>query len=130
MNPFTSAQVRGLIETGGLDENIEHLRTEYSLRRNALDAALRQHLPAAEYTLPQGGFFFWVRLPGVDASELRRRAREFQVDLRQGELFSSHSGLQEYFRLSFCYYGQEALEEGARRIRDALEKQSNQTGQA
>jgi 2-aminoadipate transaminase len=122
MNPFTSAQVRGLIETGGLDENIKHLRTEYSLRRNALDAALRQHLPAAEYTLPQGGFFFWVRLPGVDAGELRRRAREFQVDLRQGELFSSHSGLQEYFRLSFCYYGQEALEEGARRIRHALEK--------
>jgi len=120
MNPFTSALVRGLIETGGLDDNIEHLRTEYSLRRNALDAALRQHLPAAEYALPQGGFFFWVRLPGVDASELRRRAQEFQVDLRQGELFSSHSGLQEYFRLSFCYYSPEALEEGVRRLANCL----------
>lgn len=120
MNPFTSALVRGLIETGGLDDNIEHLRTEYSLRRNALDAALRQHLSAAEYALPQGGFFYWVRLPGVDASKLRRRAREFQVDLRQGELFSSHSGLREYFRLSFCYYGPEALEEGVRRLANCL----------
>jgi len=120
MNPFTSALVRGLIETGGLDDNIEHLRTEYSLRRNALDAALRQHLPAAEYALPQGGFFFWVRLPGVDARKLRRRAREFQVDLRQGELFSSHSGLREYFRLSFCYYDPEALEEGVRRLANCL----------
>ena len=122
MYPFTSALVRELIESGGLQKNITSLRKEYTLRLNAMDAALRQHLPAAEYSLPQGGFFFWVRLPGVDAVELRQKAQEFEVGLRQGELFSSRMGMQDYIRLSFCFYGPEAIEEGVRRLRDCLVK--------
>jgi len=122
MNPFTSALVRGVIESGGLEKNIVSLRREYSSRLNALDAALRQHLPTAEYHLPQGGFFFWVRLPGVDASELRRKAEEFKVDFRQGTLFSSQMGMQDYIRLGFCFYRPEAIEEGIKRIRNCLEK--------
>ncbi len=122
MNPFTSALVRGLIESGGLEKNITHLRMEYARRLNALDAALRQYLPAAEYTLPQGGFFFWVHLPGVDAPELRRKAQGFNVDLRQGPLFSSRMGKQDHVRLSFCFYGPEAIEEGVKRLGDCLGK--------
>jgi DNA-binding transcriptional MocR family regulator len=122
MNPFTSALVRELIESGGLQKNITSLRKEYTLRLNAMDAALRQHLPAAEYSLPQGGFFFWVRLPGVDAVELRQKAQEFEVGLRQGELFSSRMGMQDYIRLSFCFYRPEAIEEGIKRLRECLGK--------
>lgn len=120
MNPFASALVRGLIESGGLEKNITHLRKEYASRLNALDAALRQYLPTAEYKLPQGGFFFWVRLPGVDATELRRKAQGFNVDLRQGALFSSRAGQQDYIRLSFSFSGPEAIEEGVIRLRDCL----------
>ncbi len=120
MNPFTSAMVRGLIESGELEDNIERLRAEYARRLNALEAALRQHLPIAEYSIPQGGFFFWVRLPGVDAAELRRAAKEYKVDIRQGALFSSHTGMREYFRLGFCYYGPEAIAEGVKRLRDCI----------
>jgi 2-aminoadipate transaminase len=122
MNPFVSALVRGLIESGGLEENINRLRTEYSQRLDAMDVALRQHLPSAEYSLSQGGFFFWVRLPGVDTDELRHKARGFNVDIRQGALFSSRRGLQDYLRLGFCYYGPEAIEEGVKRLRDCLEE--------
>jgi DNA-binding transcriptional MocR family regulator len=120
MNPFTSALVRGLIESGNLEVNITHLRREYTRRLNALDGALRQHFSTAEYTLPQGGFFFWVRLPGVEAAELRHKAQGFNVDLRQGALFSSRIGLKDYIRLSFCFYGPEAIEEGVKRLRDCL----------
>jgi DNA-binding transcriptional MocR family regulator len=120
MNPYTSALVRGLIESGGLEENIARLRREYAGRLNALEAALRQHLPTAEYTIPQGGFFFWVHLPGVDGTELRRKAQEYKVDLRQGELFSSREEMKDYLRLSFCFYGPEAIEEGVKRLRDCL----------
>jgi 2-aminoadipate transaminase len=120
MNPFTSALVRGLIESGGLEVNITDLRREYARRLKTLDAALRLHLPNAEYTHPQGGFFFWVRLPGVDATELRCKAQGFNVDLRQGALFSSRIGLKDYIRLSFCFYGPEAIEEGVKRLRDCL----------
>ncbi len=121
MNPFTSAIVRGMVESGGLAENIAHLRLEYARRLQALDAALRWHIPAAEYSLPQGGFFFWVRLPGVDAGGLRRQAQAFEVGIRQGALFSSRNGMQDYVRLSFCFYGEEDLEQGVIRLRNYLE---------
>ena len=122
MNPFNSALVRGLIESGGLEKNITSLRKEYTLRLNALDAALRLHLPAAEYTRPEGGFFFWVLLPGVDAAEFRQVAQEFNVGLRQGAQFSSQKGMQDYIRLSFCFYRPEAIKEGVKRLRDCLVK--------
>ena len=120
MNPFASALARGLIESGGLEENITRLQEEYGRRLEAMDGALRKHLPAAEYTLPQGGFFFWVRLPRVDAAELRQRAREFKVDFRQGGLFSSQNGMQEYLRLSFSYYRAEEIEKGVKRLSNCL----------
>jgi len=122
MNPFTSALVREVIESGGLEKNIASLRMEYAGRLYALDAALLKYLPAAKYTLPQGGFFFWVHLPGVDAADLRRNVQDYKVDLRQGALFSSQGGKQEYMRLSFCFYGPEALEAGVKRLGACLVK--------
>jgi DNA-binding transcriptional MocR family regulator len=120
MNPYTSALVRGLIEDGGLDENITKLQGEYSRRLETLDEALRMHLPHAEYVKPEGGFFFWVRFPGVDAMELRGRAAGFKVDFRQGALFSSSMGMEEYLRLGFCFYDPPAIEEGIQRLADCL----------
>jgi 2-aminoadipate transaminase len=121
MNPFTSALVRGLIESGGLERNINRLRTEYARRLDAMGRALRQHLPMAEYTIPKGGFFFWVHLEGVDAAELRREARVYDVDIRQGALFSTRKGLRDYFRLGYCYYGQQSIEAGVKRLGECIE---------
>lgn len=120
MNPFVSAVVRELMDTGKLTENINLLRREYAQRLGALDAALHQHLPAAEYVLPQGGFFFWVRLPGMDTAALRHKAQSSNVDLRQGELFSSIMGMQDFMRLGFCSYGPEEIEEGIKRLSGIL----------
>jgi DNA-binding transcriptional MocR family regulator len=122
MNPFTSALVRELLESDGLAKNINLLRQEYGKRLDALDTALRRDLPAAEYVRPQGGFFFWVHLPGVDTAELRRKAQEFNVGLRQGELFSSRGEKQNFMRLGFCFYSAEEIVEGVKRIRDCLVK--------
>lgn len=126
MNPYTSALVRELIENGNLDANISRLRNEYGRRLRAVDDALQAHLAAAEYVLPDGGFFFWVRLPGIDASDLRRKARDFNVDFRQGLLFSSQSGLNEYLRLSFCFYKPDEIEEGIVRLAKCIDNNFNQ----
>src|SRR5260221_368529 len=39
------------------------LRSRPRARRNALVAALREHLPEASVRAPGGGFFVWVDLP-------------------------------------------------------------------
>ena len=121
MNPFTSAVVGELIESGGLAENINGLCKEYAARLDAMAAALRQHLPAAEWMLPKGGFFFWLRLAGVDTAELRSVAKGYDVGLRQGALFSSQTGLQEYCRLSFSFYDSIQIEAGVKRLANCLQ---------
>jgi 2-aminoadipate transaminase len=121
MNPYTSALVRGLIDSGGLDENIAKLQNVYSHRLEAMDSALKKYLPQSEYNKPEGGFFFWVKLPGVNAAELRPLANEHKVDFRQGILFSSQLGMDEYIRLGFCFYDLEDLINGVMRLKNCLD---------
>jgi 2-aminoadipate transaminase len=122
MNPFASALVRGLIDSGGLADNIASLRQVYALRRDSLDEALREFLPMAEYKFPAGGFFFWVQLPGIDAAELQRKAREFNVGIRSGVLFSTRNTQPDFMRLGFCFYDSSDLRAGVKRLRACLEK--------
>ncbi|HLO16707.1 MAG TPA: PLP-dependent aminotransferase family protein, partial [Anaerolineales bacterium] len=124
LNPFTSAMVRGVIESGDLEENINKLVAIYGSWGNTMDSALRQHLPNLEYSTPQGGFFFWVRLPArIDATELRKSAGRFKVDFRPGALFSSKGELKDYIRLCFVHYNEEKIEEGIMRLKQCLEEE-------
>ena len=87
-----------------------------------MDALLRQHLPNMTYTVPKGGYFFWLSLPEqIDASELRQQAKTFKVDFRQGSLFSSTGGSQNCIRLCFAHYDEEHIEEGILRLKECLE---------
>jgi len=116
MNPFTSAIVNELVEAGDLDKNIALLQKTYQSRLNVMDKALNEMLPSAEYILPQGGFFFWLRIQGRNTAELRHRAKDFKVDFRQGELFSAQKGLQEYMRLCFAFYNEDDIQKGVERL--------------
>ena len=117
MNPFTSAIVRDILENGELEKHILSLKATYRARLAAMDAALRRYLPGARYTIPQGGYFFWLRLPrDADAEELLTKANKFKVGFRPGVRFSSQGGLRQYVRLSFSFYDAMEIEEGVRRL--------------
>jgi 2-aminoadipate transaminase len=121
LNPFTSAIVRGVIESGGLERHIKKLIEIYLARLNFMNLSLQEHLSQMRYSIPQGGYFFWVRLPDeVDASELRQKAKAFKVDIRQGTLFSSQNGLKNYMRLCFVFQSEEEIEEGIVRLKVCL----------
>jgi len=121
MNPFTSAMVRGIIESGELESNIGKLKHVYQNQVTAMDQALRLHLPDAAYKVPHGGYFFWVCLNDhVNANELRKTAPAFKVDFRPGALFSSRSGLENYMRLCFIHYEEDEIKEGVLRLKECL----------
>jgi 2-aminoadipate transaminase len=121
MNPFTSAIVCQILENGGLEQNISKLITTYGERCSAMDTALRQHLPGIEYTRPEGGYFFWIRLPSaIDAGRLQHQAKDLMVGFRPGTLFSCQGGMQDHIRLSFVFYEPDDLEKGILRIRQSL----------
>jgi len=121
LNPFPSAIVRELIEAGGLGKNITSLIDVYHSRLQVMNKALKHELPQALFETPQGGFFLWVRLPGVDTGQLRNEARESNVGFRQGDLFSSRNGMRDYMRLCFTFYDEGNIEEGIRRLKHCLD---------
>ena len=121
LNPFTSALIRGVVESGNLERHINKLIDIYRTRLNFMDASLKKHLPQVTYSIPQGGYFFWARLPdGMDASEFREKSKTFKVDIRQGALFSSQNGLKNHMRLCFVFHEEKAIEEGILRLKECL----------
>jgi 2-aminoadipate transaminase len=86
----------------------------------AMDRMIRLHLPQAEYTPPQGGYFFWLRLPGVDTVGLRENAREHKVSFHPGRRFSGQGALLEYLRLSYVNTSAPEIEKGLQRLAEAL----------
>jgi 2-aminoadipate transaminase len=121
LNPFTSAIVHGVIESGGLENNINKLINIYRSRLRVMKSALHEHLPNVEYSVPHGGYFFWLRLPeNTDAKELRKNAQFFKVDFRPGTLFSSRDELKNYIRLCYVHYEEDKIEEGMLRLKQCL----------
>jgi 2-aminoadipate transaminase len=120
LNPFTSGIVYYLIQAGDLAENISKLKQVYQKRLAAMNKALAQYLPKANYLIPHGGYYFWVRLQGLDTSQLRVSAQKSGIDFRPGRLFSSQMGLKEYLRLSFSYYNAKQIELGVKKLADCL----------
>ena len=122
LNPFTSALVRVVIEDGMQDAYLAHLHATYRERIDVLNDALRAELgDLASFTAPQGGYFFWLRLPeGYDAGALMEHAARHKVGFRPGVRFSSRDGLRNYLRLSFAFYEADQLAAGVRRLAGAI----------
>ena len=121
LNPFASAVVCEALESGGVEKNIAKLHTVYQSRILRMESALRRHLPEAQYRIPDGGYFFWVRLPGIDAFPLQKKAEAYRVGFRPGIRFSVTSGFQEFMRLSYVHYEADEIEEGLACLRACLD---------
>jgi DNA-binding transcriptional MocR family regulator len=122
MNPFTSAIVRGVIETGDLDQHLDRLINTYRPRLRKMDSLLKLYLSDVTYAVPEGGYFFWLRLPdSMNAIEFRKQAKLWNVDIRPGTLFSCENGLHHFIRLCFAYYDETQIEEGILRLRKCFE---------
>ena len=107
---------------GFLDENILKLRTWYKARRDAMIEAMERHFPpGVTFTRPKGGFFVMVTLPeGMDTIELLKIAVERGVVFIPGESFHISEGGNNTLRLSFSRYAPEMIDEGIKRLADAI----------
>ncbi|HEY5517781.1 MAG TPA: PLP-dependent aminotransferase family protein [Coriobacteriia bacterium] len=99
------------------------LTRTYGERRDAMLAALEEHLPAdVAWTHPEGGFFVWVTLPAhLDTKPLLAEAVERGVTfVPGGDFFPAGMG-SNCLRLAFCYEEPAQIAEGVRRIAEVLE---------
>ena len=123
LNPLNSGVVRSGLELGLLRPHIAGLQATFRSRIRVMDEALRRYLPGASYRLPEGGYFFWLRLPdGVDVTALLPHSEALRVGLRAGVMFSSQGNFGDRVRLSFAWYDEATLVEGIRRLGLAVQR--------
>lgn len=101
----------------------------YRERRDSFAALLTAHFgDLADWSMPDGGLFFWLRLrgrPTLDTRSLLPRALERQVAFMPGEpFFAAEQGGRGCLRLNFSHAAPEAAAQGlaalAAVVRDAV----------
>jgi len=100
---FNQRVVYEVVRDGFLDRHVPTIRARYRAQRDAMDAALRRHMPAGTtWQTPRGGMFFWLRLPaGLDAMQLLDSAVTAGVAYVPGAPFYAHAPDARALRLSF-----------------------------
>ena len=77
-------------------------REQLRQRRDALADALREHVPAWQFRLPEGGLSLWVRLPGGSATQLAADVERKGVYLAPGPVFSVEGGCDQWLRIPYA----------------------------
>jgi len=103
------------------------LKKTYIHRLEIFCSELTKHLPREiKFKIPDGGYFVWIELPGhMDASAIRKKARHHDVDFLPGVLFSPENNLKNFIRLSFAFYNEPLLIEGAKRLGSLFQNTKN-----
>lgn len=111
---FNQRVVHEVIKDGFLDSHIPTIRAKYKANRDAMAAALREHLPeGCDWQEPQGGMFFWIRLPeGLDAMALLPTAVEANIAYVPGAAFYAQNPDPRTLRLSFVTLTPDRIREG------------------
>jgi len=127
----TQALVAEYCRRGHLDDHLARIIGHYRAKRDAMQAQLLAHGidRAAQWHEPEGGFFFWLHLPGRDSQALFDRCLAQDVAFLPGGAFYPGEGEQvgevhtgaEYARLCFTFAGDAQIDEGCRRLARALE---------
>ncbi|WPG40436.1 PLP-dependent aminotransferase family protein [Variovorax sp. EBFNA2] len=123
---FAQATAAQYLKSGRMPGTLAHVREVYGQRAQAMGAALTRELgDAVSFTQPNGGLFFWARLTGAngklaDANELAKRAIEKLVAFVPGAPFFAEKPDVATLRLSFATADIAKIEEGVKRLGEAL----------
>ena len=121
-NMLAASIVFELCRSGGLEANLEIVNAALRERRDALVEALREHIPEAEFVVPEGGYFLWLDLnDDVDSKALLAEAKEQGVTFVAGPDFMMEGGTCS-LRLSFAPVPADQVAEGIQRLARALER--------
>jgi DNA-binding transcriptional MocR family regulator len=108
------AALAEFVAGGDYDRHLAKLRRVLLGRRDALLAALSEHLPAgSRWTTPEGGYQVWVELPeGIDTRDLLADAVGAGVLFAPGSQFNHDGRASRCLRLSFAMESEARLARG------------------
>ncbi|KRW61915.1 aminotransferase-like domain-containing protein [Pseudomonas sp. TTU2014-080ASC] len=99
--------------------HLSELRDFYRVRRDAMQSVLAEHFSdLADWQVPQGGLFFWLKLKQpMDTRTVLDQALAQNVAFMPGEPFFIDPDLNPgYLRLNFSHVAPERLDEGIKRL--------------
>ncbi len=106
---------------GQLPPQIEKLKALYAPRLDACLAALAKHMPDAQATKPDGGFFLSVTLPaGTETSKVRSAAAKHNLNLADGMAFFPSGGGERFLRLPYCALSPAEIDDGIGRLAQSV----------
>src|SRR5436190_21971436 len=119
---FNQRVVYEVIRDGFLRQHVPTIRARYKAQRDAMRAALEQHMPrGCHWTVPVGGMFFWIELPaGIDAMALLPQAVERGMAFVPGAAFYADHPKPNTLRLSFVTVPPERIAEGIAALAQTL----------
>jgi DNA-binding transcriptional MocR family regulator len=123
---FAQATAAQYLKAGRMPATLAHVRQVYAERARVMGESLKRELgDAIEFTQPGGGLFFWARLTGAhgklkDANELAKRAIEKGVAFVPGAPFFATNPDVSTLRLSFATADVAKIEEGVKRLGQAI----------
>jgi 2-aminoadipate transaminase len=107
---------------GHMESFLPKIIAHYSKKCASMAGSFAEHLPHdVEYSVPKGGFFFWVKIPGVDSKELFKMGIERGVAIVNGTAFFANGGGEDCIRTCFTFAQPADIEEGAKRLALAIE---------
>ena len=111
---FNQRVVVEVMKDGFLDRHVPTIRALYKSQRDAMLAAMQQHMPAGvEWNTPSGGMFLWARLPqGMNAAELLPKAVDKGVAFVPGAAFYADHADTRSLRLSFVTASAQEIQTG------------------
>jgi len=122
------AGVADYLQHGGYDRHLRKLRSTLRMQRDAMNLALKRHMPeGVQWTLPAGGYFVWLQLPAeVDALMLHREAIGQGVSLAPGPIFSATRGFRHCVRLNFGHPWSDDIDRAVRVLGGLIAKAKTQ----
>ena len=123
---YAQATAAAYLQSNRLPQAVNQVRRVYAERASCMAESLHRELgEAVSFHAPSGGMFFWLRLTGAnggetDAGKFAQRAVEKLVAFVPGAPFFAQQPDPACFRMSFATSDLEKIEEGVRRMGQAL----------
>ena len=120
---ITQALVAEYCMKGHLEAHLPVIIDNYRIKRDAMEKSFEKHLAplGVTWVKPDGGFFYWLNFPGVDTNKLFERSVEKNVAFVPGGPFCPSQGTGIHnARLCYTFPSPETIEEGVRRLAEAV----------
>jgi len=119
---FTQVLADAFLRQGLLEGYLKRLREAYARRAKKMLQSLETHMSdGVHWTVPRGGFYIWVQLPpSMDASKLLKKSIRKGTVFVVGKAFDPQGRKNDCFRLSFSHAPEDRIDEGIRKIAEAM----------